>query len=312
MNRSILIFEDTDYTYTLIKARLAHYCPDSYILRGSADQGLSNQVSLSDLVTVLYDDLQYSKEKVIEICGDLGTAVSGVYALSTSTMPGIIDCRALASLLDEAAASRVKIKNEDIIDKKGKMILLLPFAYLDEREALIRDSFKKDNRESGNVCIRIDLMSGIRMMFPSIGSLTKILDLARDDNLKASDIVENAAYDDNGFLTLGRPERSDDVFDHGTECILKLLSKARQLTSDNCYPADILVVAEGLTFADMSKIAKLADEVHILLPERLYEEDLGFRREIRSITQVLDPTVPVLIRYCEDKERKPSYETVRI
>lgn len=310
MNRSIIIFEKDDYTYTLISTRLSYYCPDSYIIRGTHDPLSLHQITVSDHVSVLYDDSQYSKEKVIEICDDLGIAVNGVFALCISSMPGIIDCKALASLLNNSAASRVNIKDED--KKRGKMILLLPFAYMDEREALIKDSFKKDNQESGNVCIRIDLMSGIRMMFPSIGSLTKILDKARDDDLKASDIVENAAYDDNGFLTLGRPERSDDVFDHGTECILKLLKSARQLTSDSSYPADILVVAEGLTFADMSKIAALADEVHILLPERMYKEDLGFRREIGSITQVLDPSIPVMIRYCEDKERKPSYETVRI
>ena len=313
MNKGILIFVNCDFTFRLIKARLSYCRPDLYILRGT-DPEL--KTALIDQVQIFYDGNDFSPEEVLRKTSGIKCEIRGVEELfSISDGAPVIDCRRILSL----TGSTSPVKETSGQDKnKGRFVVFLPFSYRSEREKFISDEFA-GLKTSDNMCLRLDLMSGIRMpdfltdMSASQGCLTDILRLAAEDRLKKEDIPEHATYDSMGFLTLGKPLRSDDVFDYGIDCIEKVLKAVGELTKDTSFPLNILVVAEGFRFTELTKIASYADEVGLLVPKRLYKEDLGFRNEISGITRDLDPDIEVTVHCYEMTEGKAErHEAVRI
>ena len=142
--------------------------------------------------------------------------------------------------------------------------------------------------------------------------LTNLLELADSDKLEPKDIMEYSTPSSNGFITPGRPRHTDDVFDYGIDNVIKLVEAATELTTDLCLPINVFIVAEGFRFSETSKLACLADEVHFLLPQRLIEEDLGFKEEIGLITRSLPAGTPVTMHYSDMIIKSKNYDTVKL
>lgn len=320
MNIGIIIFEKEDYLYKLLKFRLSTYFPDGYIIRGVSGGISSADIPLAKKIHVLYDSDQYSLEQIRSDCNriEMDINISSIY--NEEFCKGrIIDCKYLAKKIMEnnIATSQIINKISSNNSFNGKLIILISYAYMDERENLIDTEFDYLRRDT-HMCLRIDLMSGIRMpssftgVESSSGGITDILTLAAKESLEPKDIMAYSTPDSKGFITPGKPTHTDDVFDFGIEPVVNLVETAKELTTDITFPINVFIVTEGFRFKDLIRIAALADELHFLLPERLLSDYLGFKSEIGSITRALPPEVPVTMHYCDNIIKSQRYETVKI
>lgn len=322
MNCGIIIFENDDHLYRLLKFRLSTYFPDGYIVRGNIGTVGSSDIPLADQIHILYDSDQFSYEQICKETEDieLKVSISSIYN-EEITKGKIIDCKYLAKKILQTTSPLIHNtssgKGQEPDRFIGKTIMLFPYAYMDEREHLIDTEFDY-LRSSCNMCLRLDLMSGIRMpsIFSSIDNsgsgLSDLLELASTDRLEPKDIMEHSTPCSGGFITPGRPRHSDDVFDYGIDNVLKLIEAATELTTDLCLPINVFIVAEGFRFSETAKMATLADEVHFLLPKRLMEEDLGFKEEIGSITRMLPAGTPVTMHYSDIILKSRQHDKVKI
>lgn len=319
MKRGIIIFEREDYIYKLLKFRLSNYFPDSYIVRGKKGRIDSSDIPLAECIHILYDSDQFSYEQICRDSDSLDIPVTISGLCNEEYKNGrIIDCKYLANkIINSDPSLPVPSFVGNPSEHNGRIILLIPYAYMDERENMIGTEFDY-LKKSTKMCLRIDLMSGIRMPVTfsgvdnSSGGLTEILDLASRSELKPEDIMAYSTPDTNGFITPGRPRHSDDVFDYGIDAVINLMEEAYELTTDPAFPLNVLIVAEGFRIKELIRIASHAGEVHFLLPERLLDEDTGFRSEIGTITRSLPHDIPVTMHYCDNILRNRNYETVKI
>ncbi len=320
MNIGIIIFEKEDYLYKLLKFRLSTYFPDGYITRGRSGGIDPSDIPLAKNIHVLYDSDQYTSEQINKECSNIDIPISISTIYNDEYSKGrIIDCKYLAkkimNLHKEASYARKGSSKSDSFN--GKLIMIISYAYMDERENLIDTEFDYLRKDS-HMCLRIDLMSGIRMptsfsgIENSTGGITDILRMAANESLEPKDIMAYSTPDSKGFITPGKPVHTDDVFDFGINPVLNLIETSKELTTDITFPINVLVVAEGFRFKELVKMAALADEVHFLLPERLLNDYLGFKSEIGSITRSLPPDVPVTMHYCDNIIKSKRYEATKI
>lgn len=321
MNCGIIIYELEDYVYKLLKFRLSTLLPDSYIIRGTSTDLNSDSLPFAENIHILYDSNQFAMAQICKFSEKLKNSVS-ISSIFRDDLdgPDIIDCAHLYNRITSTDYSMNRIAqstdNNIPSSKPGKVSVLLPFSYIDERELFISNhlSYLKDT----SMCLRLDLMSGIRMPYSFSGidrsncSITQLLSLAKNGRLTPEDILAFCTPDNSGFLVTSKPYHSDDIFDCGIEVIEKVLVTAKMLTKDTSYPMNILVVAEGFKIADLSRIASFGDEVNILLPKRLHQNDLGFKEEIGRITRVLPPQIQVKIHDTEELKTEKNYETMQI
>lgn len=317
MNYGIIIYENEDYLYKLLKFRLSTFFPNSYIIRGISDLD-DSLVPLAENIHILYDSTQFTFEQVCRFSENISCPVT-VLPLFNDLLDEAptIDCSYLFSLITETEYSmnsktNLSINSED----KCKTVVLIPFSYIHEREALIKNELA--NLKEIEMCIRLDLMAGIRMPFSFTGTnsqtngLSELLFAAKQKKLTPDLILSMCGPDNNGFMSFGKPYHSDDVFDYDISTIENLISTASELTKNPSYPMNLLVVAEGFKIKDLARIASLADELHILIPERLYNTDLGFKEEIGSITRSFDAKKPIVIHHVEKLKMDRDYETMQL
>ena len=322
MNCGIIIFEKEDHIYKLLKFRLSTYFPDAYIIRGTIGGTETNEIPLAESIHVLYDSDDYSYDQILEESETIDNVISISTVFNEDYKSGkIIDCKYLANKILNQSDSliREKVSSSDSPDGSfyGRSILLISYAYIDERESLINTEFDY-LKKCSHMCLRLDLMSGIRMpqSFSGIenttGSLTELLDLARSNKLESKDIMAYSTPDSNGFVTPGKPRHSYDVFDYGINTLSNLIEAASDLTTDDTFPVNVFIVAEGFRISEFSQMAGLVDEVHFLLPERLYKNDPGFRSEIGTITRSLPSTTNVTMHYTDMFVKRKLYEASKI
>ena len=289
---TIIVFEKDRYLKRLIESRLSRSFPDAYISGGKERV----EAGLSECAITLYDDRQFGEDEV------------GHEAIPLFT-EGCIDCR------------RLEDQILDILDTKDRvsdpaMCLLISFAYMDEREDYIRKEYSS-LKDCHDVYIRLDLMSGIRMPSPlttglSAGSLTDLLRSCSDPSFDSEDIMGYLNHDSNGFMTTGKPDSPDDVFDFGIETSATLIKKVRELVNLNSISVSCLVVTEGFTVKDLSFIAGLFDRVEVLLPSRLCEEKNNIEEVLGNISRHITGDTFIKVRYCDESKESGKGEHIRV
>ncbi len=321
MSTGIVIYEKNDYVFTLLKSRLSIYFPDSYIFRAGSDDLSQGNGELASITDVIYDDHQFSEYEVREFSNSFSSNTDELIPLYSISDDGkeCIDCSTLARLLSRNTKDSILDGNLTInhaINKPGKTLLLLPFAYISERESYI-DHMLQDFKNETDICLRLDIMSGIRMpqRFTTAtdkGSLTALLKLAQKDTLTINDIPNYCNPDGYGFITPGKPENSDDVFDYGFQAIEKLIKTASEFSHQEDMPVNTCIVMEGFRFADLRKAASIADELHILFPRELYSRDISFKTEIGSLIRQVKFGCKIITAYSDDYKESKLHETVTI
>ena len=292
MTFGILVYEKDEYLYTLIKERLASKFPTAYIER--AGQTVSDSFKLIKQIHVLYDNRQYNAPP------DSPASVPVPLFSDDGKGHSIIDMRVISKAISGnliTDGSREHCTGTD----RDRLRLLISYAYIDERETFIRHAVGPDSFDCLHP-IRIDLMSGIRMpntFTPEAsGSISGLLRSCTDKKFAPVRILDYLNPDSNGFLSCGKPDNEDDVFDIGIDHSDRLM----ELLADLCTKEDTgaLVVAEGWRVSELLRLIRWCDTLHILLPARMCTEDTGMTKELGHFKRALKSGALMTIDYCED------------
>ena len=295
----ILVYENDVYLYTLIRERLSYYFPSAYIEK-FGDASVKSDFKLISEIVILYDNRQYKEPS--------SDGVKSVIPLFTydDKGRGIIRINEICS--KTSGTPSAPAGNEMYRDR---LKLLISFAYIDERENFIMSAIGPDTFDSITP-IRIDLMSGIRMpntfTGSSTGSISRLLRSCTDKRFKASMIPEYLNPDSNGFLSCGKPDNEDDVYDIGLQACTVLIGKLKELCIKENTEA--LVVVEGWRVSEIIEFIKICDTLHILLPARMCTEDTGMTKELDMFKRALPSGALMTVHYCEDYRKQ--YDTIRI
>lgn len=291
---SIYIYEKDVMLYQAVKKRLSHYFPQAYIINPFENERKHRDVS--EFLVILYDGRQYRKP-VSE--GSMPCTYIDLFEANEKGFR-LIDCSRISELI-RSYTGTAPAKNDTY--SIGKSNLLLSYAYIDERELFIKKVFNSNT--GSDFTLRLDLMSGIRM--PSSfktgmdsGSLTDLISRAGSKAFTKDMILDYLNPDSLGFLTPGKPQRPDDVFDVDFNNILSLLDNFQMLCHSKDSNSDGLIVCEGWRTTDLISMAKYCDKVHILLPERMCDEEKGMVDFINNLKRNLDKDTELKIHYCED------------
>lgn len=289
---TIIVFEKDLYLKRLIECRLSLSFPDAYI----SGQKERVESGLSECTIRLYDDRQFNEDEV------------GNKAIPLFT-EGCIDCRKLEDQILDILDTRERVSDPS-------MCLLISFAYMDEREDHIRREYSSF-KECHDVCIRLDLMSGIRMPSPfttglSTGSLTRLLRKCTDPGFDPEEIMDHLNHDSNGFMTAGKPDNPDDVFDLGIDASAVLIKSVRELIERGTVDISCLVVTEGFTVKDLTRISGLFDRVEILLPSRLCEEKNNIEEVLGSLSRNIPEGTYIKVRYCDETTEDNRVDNHRV
>ncbi len=299
----IIVYENDSYLYSLIKERLASVFPQAYIDRGG-NPNPSFDIKLINCIKILYDNKDFpppdthDRDNIIPLYSDDGKGHM------------IIDMKIIFEKISSGAGSGSS-KTQSDTDYKDRLKLLISYAYIDERENFIRLAIGPSSFDTIHP-IRIDLMSGIRMpnVFTkeSSGSITGLLKECSDIRFEPGRILDYLNPDSNGFLSAGKPEHEDDVFDIGIRTCSRLMALLKTLCVKNDTGA--LVVAEGWRESELLELIGYCDTLHILLPARMCTEDTGMTKELGLFKRSLPSGSLMTVHYCEDY--KENYETIRI
>lgn len=298
----IQIYEQDNYLFELIKERLSCRFPSAYIKRAGAAEG--PDLKLIEEIYTIYDNRQFKEplpggtEGAIPLFADDGKGHS------------IIDMRKIYDRL-KVTDIRTDLHKEPVGLEEDRLRLLISYAYIDERENFIRSAISPGSFESLHP-IRIDLMSGIRMpasfSSESKGSVTKLLRTCTDKRFRPVHILEYLNPDITGFLSCGKPDNEDDVFDIGINACTVLLKKLKTLCEE--HDTGALVVAEGWKVNELLELIGLCDTLHILLPARMCTEDTGLTKALGLFRRSLPSGALMTVHYCEDYRHE--YESINI
>lgn len=293
------------YLAELLRHKLSTAFSDAYII-GCGSDVTDDIMKMAEFKITLYDNRSYGAEDQMSI-PIFGLKKNGFDYISASSLCSTI--REMVSAVDTSSSHH---------NGQGRAHILFPFSYIDDRESMIRDYFERLRYEADHI-IRIDLMSGLRMPAaiktgPDSGSLTTLLNLSASSKFEPEDILEFCNPDISGFLTPGRPQDPDDVFDSDPGSIISLLKGLKELSMPGKDP-DIATIAvvEGFKLSMIRQMIPHADTVHILLPSRSAEDSsgLGCIRDI--LMRELSPEQKLLIHYSEDYVKKEAvYDRTRI
>ena len=278
---TIMVYEKDRILFRLLEERLRVSFPDAYIR-----DGLHHHPDHPDgddtAVRYLFDNMQYDESEF----------PSGALPLRKGAL---VDFRSLVSSLSAIRPGKSK-------EAGPNMHVLFPFAYIEERESFI-ESYFGSLRDDCDIPVRIDLMSAMRMAGSdrSFGSLTHLLKAVSLPSFSADKIPEYLNPGVGGYLTAGLPDGQDDVFDAGTDTVILLLEKLKQLSSIVVPTHFVLVVAEGFRTNDMCRICAASPCTHILLPARM---NLGGMDEAVAILRRAADGGSIALHYAEDLRKK--------
>ncbi len=284
------------YLAALLRHKLSTVFNDAYII-GIDPSDAEEIMKMAEFKITLYDNRSYRPEDPMSI-PIFGLEKNGFRYLSVASLCSQI--RDKSASIDTSGTSG---------SGNGRAHILFPFSYIDDREKMIGEYFEGLRYEADHV-IRIDLMSGLRMPAPiktgpEAGSLTSLLRLSSSGKLASEDILQFCNPDLSGFLTPGRPQDPDDVFDSDPESIITLLKGLKELSIKGKDP-DIatLAVIEGFKLSMIRRMIPHADTIHILLPSRSAEDSSGLGSIRDILMRELSPDQKLLIHYSEDYTRK--------
>ncbi len=293
---TIKVFEKDDYLFSLLKMRLETMFPDAYIINAIEDPGRSDCLDFSEFTKIIYDPRNIDMSDFKD-------------AVPIFDERGVIDCRKIADRLGLITSLR---KNADTISiRSGVSVALIPYVYMDDREALI-DRLLAERVFMSDNALRIDLMGKMRVPGPESGGIrpggmTKLIELAGKKSFKPEDILSCCNMDKKAFLTPGATSGEDDVYDAGLTVIRRIVSSSVALTRNTSPTTDALVIFEGFRSGELTELASGFDEVILLLPSRNSREDLGTRKLVSGIEQALTGG-RLTVRYADDISSGEDYE----
>ena len=293
----IRIYEKDEYLRELIRQRLQNFYPEAYIVSGDG----TGDLKFIRSVKLLYDNRQFTSpgQDAIPLFADDGKGHS------------IIDMKRIKKIIGDGGDCSAEPAIPDVSDGQDRLKLLVSYAYIDERENFIKAAIGPSSFDSMHP-LRIDLMSGIRMPTPftpgAAGSIASLLRACSDKKFDPSRITDFLNPDSNGFLSAGKPENEDDVFEIGIEACARLMALLKILCIKD--EAGALVVAEGWRVSEITQLISYCDALHILLPARMCTEDTGMVKELGVFKRALPSGSLMTVHYCEDYRDK--YESIRI
>ena len=175
---TIKVFEKDEYLFSLLKMRLETMFPDAYIINAVEDPGRSDCTDFSEFTKIIYDPRNIDMSDFKD-------------AVPIFDERGVIDCRKIADRLGLITSLR---KNADTINiRSGLAVALIPYVYMEDREALI-DRLLAERVFMSDNALRIDLMGRMRVPGPESagirpGGMTKLIELAGKKNFKPEDIL---------------------------------------------------------------------------------------------------------------------------
>lgn len=294
---TIAVQEKDNYICKLIAYRLRSIYSDAYICK----RGEIREVSaLSDFTITLTDEPAISNPDGVprDMKEHIDEYLIPLYSQCGSTklidIPSLIDNINRIKTEHLGGSSSVNSHGHTNVSSsvKGRLAVVLPFTYADDREEYIAEAFDS-YRDADSMCIRIDLMWGARMPTTfrtdmTSGSLTTLLTNIRKPAFKPQDILDYLNPDSSGFLTPGLPESDDDVYDIGIDASVELVLKLRKLLDETAGTFNAIIVTEGFRLDDLKRIVTAADELHLVLPEDKCNREgferlaLTLRRQLRS------------------------------
>ena len=293
---TIKVFEKDDYLFSLLKMRLETMFPDAYIINAIEDPGRSDCLDFSEFTKIIYDPRNIDMSDFKD-------------AVPIFDERGVIDCRKIADRLGLITSLR---KNADTISiRSGVSVALIPYVYMDDREALI-DRLLAERVFMSDNALRIDLMGKMRVPGPESGGIrpggmTRLIELAGKKSFRPEDILSCCNMDKKGFLTPGATSGEDDVYDAGLTVIRRIVSSSVTLTRNTSPTTDALVIFEGFRSGELTELVSGFDEVILLLPSRNSREDLGTRKLVSGIEQALTGG-RLTVRYADDISSGEDYE----
>ena len=295
--------EDTNIS-ELLKYKIRSAFSDAFVI--GRDDNASDEIrKMSEFTVTLYDDR------------DLLEGASGDIPLFTAKKDGFryIDCKTLIPKISEFVDR--KRASGEYKPIKGRSHILLPFTYIEDREAMIAEYFSSLLNEADYV-IRLDLMSGLRMPTPlktgpETGSLTALLNAAKDDSFQDIELLEYCNPDLSGFLTPGRPLDPDDVFDSDITTLIRLLDALRKMSIPGLDPDNAaLTVIEGFRLSELRQMVTHCDTVHILLPSMTAEGSSGLSDVPEIIKRQIRADQDLMIHYSNDYKRGMTNDRYRV
>ncbi|SMC31784.1 hypothetical protein SAMN06296952_0171 [Oscillospiraceae bacterium] len=269
----IEVRSDDSYLSELLRLRLTPVFPNAYIAMSGSP--LCDELrEICDKCVILYDGKHDMKDDPNAIPIFHGSK-------------RYVDCSSLITELRGLIPSAEARISE--ITPKGRSHILLPFTYISEREAMI-DKFFDPLTSDTDLTVRIDLMSGLRMPTqiksgPDFGSLTTLLQRVRDKDFRPEDILDYCNPDIKGFMTPGKPQDPDDVFDNDISTIRSLLKYLKDLSVAGTSPSvTTLSVIEGFRISDTCSLIRDCDYVDILLPS----DDPSDRSGLGKIPSIIE------------------------
>lgn len=293
---TIKVFEKDDYLFSLLKMRLETMFPDAYIINAVEDPGRSDCLDFSEFTKIIYDPRNIDMSDFKD-------------AVPIFDERGVIDCRKIADRLGLAASLR---KSADTISiRSGLAAALIPYVYMEDREALI-DRLLAERVFMSDNALRIDLMGRMRVPGPESagirpGGMTRLIELAGKKNFRPEDILSCCNMDKKGFLTPGATNGEDDVYDAGMNVIRRIVASSVALTRSASPTTDALVIFEGFRSSELTELVSDFDEVILLLPSRNSQEDLGTRKLVSGIEQTLNGG-RLTVRYADDISTREDYD----
>ncbi|MBO4604651.1 MAG: hypothetical protein J5657_05075 [Clostridiales bacterium] len=285
----IKVFEKDEYLFTLLRQRLGYYFPEAYIMRFTRADAVSASENESErfceFEKTLYDQRQFK----IEDTGD-------PEAICLFDGKGIIDCQSLSRALGIAS----KVTPVNMTDKPGaKITVILSFVYREEREKIIstlKDPFEYD------VPLRLDFTGGYGIGSKESENMNELLRRSRSRKFSGSDILSYVHRDSSGFLTPGGTADPDICHEIGPAGVIKILSAASDLASEDSMSLSVLAVLDSFSSKDMIRIAETADRVIVLV----HSLSPGLSDFITNLNRALPRDVSAEI--IQTKERTAAYD----
>ena len=291
------VISDDDYLSELLRLRLKPMFPNAYIERDGSSV-CEELRKMCDSSICLYDDRTYKIDRPDSVPIFGGRK--------------IVDC----SVIGDSVSSLMADTKTDVTvtSLPGRSHILLPFTYINEREAMIEKEFSPFTSDS-DLTVRIDLMSGLRM--PSTvadgsesSAFNALLARAAKRDFNPSEILEYCNPDLRGFMTPGKPSEPDAVFDNDRTTLISLLKGLRGLAVSGSSPTvTSLCVIEGFRLADTCELIKHADNIHILLPSDDPGDSSGLSKIPALIERSTERGQKILVHYSGEYTKGAVNET---
>ena len=254
MATGIVIYEKDKYLLKLITERIHAKIPDAYVIDGT-DINKSDITRFCDeIITV------YNKEQFPESFRNKSNAVQ----LSEDH---IID------ISDLVRHIRFEPSYDSGDWKEGRLLLLIPFVYLKDRERFIAEELA-EFRNACESCVRLDFTPRTKSYGKASGSLEELIKAASKKKFDPVRIMDYCVYDDTGFFTPGITKSESDITGFKPEQLESLVKQTKELTRSTRH-INALVIAEDLGKESLAKMASLADQVMVLLPDRSSQNHPG-------------------------------------